>query len=218
MDTFINIFLILPVRSSSKTIITNIHSKISLSGVVRMRRYNIASFLAYRVLPHAGPFCIAHLFAWLFLNRGAASPLSSFVLSLSLFLYPFYFVLPVFGVCGQLYRRIIVCWHRQIGRRMAVCARQPCICAGSIRLCAWILHLCGLKHRAQIQKWLCTNRVTWWPQTKKKIPKWFQTAQTKKRYAQGFSAFDTAETAADSKHGAPPLFPAFLSFFEMKFN
>jgi hypothetical protein len=39
------------------------------------------------------------------------------------------------------------------------------------------------------------------PDQKKKIPIWFQTAQTKKCYAQGFSAFDTAETAADSKHG-----------------
>jgi hypothetical protein len=31
--------------------------------------------------------------------------------------------------------------------------------------------------------------------------RWSKTAQMKKRYAQGFSAFDTAETAADSKRG-----------------
>jgi hypothetical protein len=30
-------------------------------------------------------------------------------------------------------------------------------------------------------------------------------ANEKKRYAQGFSAFDTAETAADSKDGVQPL-------------
>jgi hypothetical protein len=92
------------------------------------------------------------------------------------------------------YRRIIVCWHRRIGRRMAVCA-------GSIALCVWILYLCGLKHRAQIQKCSRTNGVSQWPRTGKKNPTWFQTAQMKKRHAQGFPAFDTAETAAHSKHG-----------------
>ncbi len=67
------------------------------------------------------------------------------------------------------HRRIIVCWHRRIGRRMVVyCAHQPCICAGSIRSCAWILHLCGVKHWAQIQKCSRTNRVSQWPQTGKK--------------------------------------------------
>jgi hypothetical protein len=98
------------------------------------------------------------------------------------------------------YRRRIVCWHRQIGRRMAVCARQPCICTGSICLCAWILHLCGHKHRAQIQKCLCTNGVSQWPQTGKKSPHDSKPRKWKKCHAQGFPAFDTAETAAYSKH------------------
>ncbi len=101
------------------------------------------------------------------------------------------------------YRRIIVCWHPRSRRRMAVCARQPCICAGSIRLCAWILRLCGPKHRAQIQKCSRTNGVSQWPHTGKKSPhdseprKW----KKKKRHAQGFPVFDTAEMAAYSKHG-----------------
>ncbi len=35
---------------------------------------------------------------------------------------------------------------------------------------------------------------------RKNSPLGFETAQTKKRYAQGFSAFDTAQSASHSKH------------------
>ncbi len=86
------------------------------------------------------------------------------------------------------YRRIIVCWHRRIGRRMAVCASQHCICAGSICLCAWILNLCRLKHVAQIQN-VCSQTESASDLKPEKNPHMIPNrAQMKKRQAQGFPA------------------------------
>ncbi len=99
------------------------------------------------------------------------------------------------------YRQIIVCWHRKIGRRLTVCARQPCICAGLST---------GHKYRNVRAQMESASGLK-----PEKIPTWFHTAQMKKRHAQGFPAFDTKRTAAYSKHGVnninmPSLIPGQL--------
>ncbi len=72
-------------------------------------------------------------------------------------------------------------------RAQFVCARESCICAGLST---------GQKYRNDRAQTESPDGS----RPKKKIPIWFQTAQAKKRYEQGCSAFDTAETVADSKH------------------